>query len=107
MGEFFLEEEGDDVSSDDEASTKQDQEAQSEVDEAEREAEEYLAAEEDNSLEAITEDKVVETSGPTVFQVARRVQLPKPVSGDEFSMLSMLRKNVGKVRSPPCILTFR
>ena len=31
--------------------------------------------------------------------VKRRSQLPAPVSGDEFSMLSMLRKNVGKVRS--------
>ncbi|TNY22568.1 Oxysterol-binding protein-domain-containing protein [Rhodotorula diobovata] len=28
--------------------------------------------------------------------VQRRSQLPAPVSGDEFSMLSMLRKNVGK-----------
>ncbi|GAA5909509.1 hypothetical protein JCM8208_006547 [Rhodotorula glutinis] len=28
--------------------------------------------------------------------VKRRSQLPAPVSGDEFSMLSMLRKNVGK-----------
>ncbi|BGP42164.1 Oxysterol-binding protein 3 [Rhodotorula kratochvilovae] len=29
-------------------------------------------------------------------EVQRRAQLPAPVSGDEFSMLSMLRKNVGK-----------
>ncbi|BGP01955.1 Oxysterol-binding protein 3 [Rhodotorula toruloides] len=29
-------------------------------------------------------------------QVQRRKQLPSPVAGDEFSMLSMLRKNVGK-----------
>ncbi|GAA6046928.1 hypothetical protein JCM3770_003434 [Rhodotorula araucariae] len=29
-------------------------------------------------------------------EVQRRSQLPAPVSGDEFSMLSMLRKNVGK-----------
>ncbi|GAA5879315.1 hypothetical protein JCM8547_000661 [Rhodosporidiobolus lusitaniae] len=28
--------------------------------------------------------------------VRRRTQLPSPVAGDEFSMLSMLRKNVGK-----------
>ncbi|GAA5840076.1 hypothetical protein JCM11251_000596 [Rhodosporidiobolus azoricus] len=31
-----------------------------------------------------------------VKQVQRRTQLPSPVAGDEFSMLSMLRKNVGK-----------
>lgn len=35
--------------------------------------------------------------------VQRRSQLPAPVSGDEFSMLSMLRKNVGKVR--PALLS--
>ncbi|GAA6043860.1 hypothetical protein JCM8097_001192 [Rhodosporidiobolus ruineniae] len=29
-------------------------------------------------------------------QVQRRSQLPSPVAGDEFSVLSMLRKNVGK-----------
>ncbi|GAA5908541.1 hypothetical protein JCM6882_001294 [Rhodosporidiobolus microsporus] len=29
-------------------------------------------------------------------EVQRRAQLPSPVAGDEFSMLSMLRKNVGK-----------
>lgn len=42
--------------------------------------------------------------------VQRRAQLPAPVTGDEFSMLSMLRKNVGKVRSrcalyPEVVLT--
>ncbi|GAA5973443.1 hypothetical protein JCM11641_006463 [Rhodosporidiobolus odoratus] len=31
-------------------------------------------------------------------QVQRRTQLPSPVAGDEFSLLGMLRKNVGKVR---------
>ncbi|KAI5477524.1 oxysterol-binding protein [Pseudohyphozyma bogoriensis] len=30
------------------------------------------------------------------MQVKRREQLPAPISGDEFSMLGMLRKNVGK-----------
>ena len=102
MGEFFLEEEGDDdVSSDEESIAKQ-EESDAEVDEAEREAEEYAAAN-DDSLEAIAEDKVVESTKPTLFEVARRVQLPKPVSGDEFSMLSMLRKNVGKVRRSFCL----
>lgn len=37
--------------------------------------------------------------------VQRRTLLPSPVAGDEFSMLGMLRKNVGKVRFSP--LPFR
>lgn len=37
-----------------------------------------------------------------VEAVPRRTKLPSPITGDEFSMLGMLRKNVGKV----CIASF-
>ena len=39
----------------------------------------------------------VTTKGETAV-VVRRPQLPAMIAGDEFSMLGMLRKNVGKVR---------
>ena len=38
------------------------------------------------------------TTTTAVVAVQRRKVLPHPVAGDEFSMLGMLRQNVGKVR---------
>lgn len=60
----------------------------------------------DNSFASVEEDDrrhtlkatLDDTDAVTVHGegVRRRHQLPAPISGDEFSMLGMLRKNVGK-----------
>lgn len=57
--------------------------------------------EDDDSSEDSTKNLATRVDSEKVKEkvetVRRRNQLPAPVSGDEFSMLSMLRKNVGKV----------
>lgn len=57
--------------------------------------------EDDDSSVDSTKNIATRSTGGKVEEkvetVRRRDQLPAPVSGDEFSMLSMLRKNVGKV----------
>lgn len=51
--------------------------------------------------------KQAEKDGIEEDPVKRREQLPHPVAGDEFSMFSMLKKNVGKVGSHVSSLSFR
>lgn len=53
----------------------------------------------DDRSSAESESGEVERMPPEpVGAVHRRTRLPSPVTGDEFSMLGLLRKNVGKVR---------
>lgn len=50
------------------------------------------------TTEAGTEPTTAAAAAVVAAAVQRRKVLPHPVAGDEFSMLGMLRKNVGKVR---------
>ncbi|GAA5890800.1 hypothetical protein JCM5296_003422 [Sporobolomyces johnsonii] len=63
-----------------------------EYDEDEETDEEVMQAEERRHRRKSTKEDGVEA----VQEVQRRTQLPAPVTGDEFSLLSVLRKNVGK-----------
>ncbi|CEQ42845.1 SPOSA6832_04710, partial [Sporobolomyces salmonicolor] len=63
-----------------------------EYDEDEETDEEAMQAEETSHRRKSTKEDGVEA----LQEVERRTQLPAPVSGDEFSLLSVLRKNVGK-----------
>lgn len=92
-GEFFLEEEQE--RSDDEPLSGSDEE------DFFPEMEEFTE-EKDDSYQREEKARTERVRRKTLIgEVRRRKVLPAPVSGDEFSMLSMLRKNVGKVSGPP------
>lgn len=95
-GEFVLEE--DDKSSDDD-----------EVEEEEGPGESgfiNVAADQSSSSSDDSEVEIKAEAPVDVGAVHRRTKLPSPITGDEFSMLGMLRKNVGKVcsSSPSCLV---
>lgn len=99
-GEFFLKEE------------EEDREKVLEEEDEGEEDDEYGDDEEIYEEDAYEEDETrkiqdeVEARGAvgdqsTTMMVERRKALPAPASGEEFSMLGMLRKNVGKVGDLP------
>lgn len=97
MGEFVFQDDEDDDGSDEEEGYKNRDDVID--DDQYPDADEYVEVVEP-SLDQIPEGEVAMLRKSTIVApVSRRAQLPSPVSGDEFSMLSMLRKNVGKVRT--------
>ncbi|KAK4701955.1 oxysterol-binding protein-related protein 3/6/7, partial [Phenoliferia sp. Uapishka_3] len=98
-GEFVLEEDedvegGSSSESEHQADEEADEKSFDTVEEADEEEQEEEKKERmRNRKEGASE---MTTMGHKVEDVVRRAQLPAPIAGDEFSMLGMLRKNVGK-----------
>jgi hypothetical protein len=102
IGEFVLEEEEASASGEDESGNESDSGA---GDATFASTEEEGVVHSRQTTEEEAEDDRRSGSGQTEVPhspvtVRRRPQLPAPITGDEFSMLGMLRKNVGKVSSP-------
>lgn len=111
-GEFFLEEEDGERALDEE--DDEDGEDGDDYYEEEEEVEEVhdrtaTIVEEDEGEEEVEEkgQNMGEEDKLSTMVVERRKVLPAPASGEEFSMLGMLRKNVGKVSPSAVSFTFR
>lgn len=114
-GEFFLEEENEALNEEDEDQRGRDSSDEADDDDddyyvEEEEEEQYEGRDRAGSNETKRMERVMESEETSekledesvndatqTMVVERRRHLPVPASGDEFSMLGMLRKNVGKV----------